>query len=103
MISVFCLKLYGRSLFYVWSSIPQAYVPQCLSCHSIISSVLGKKLLKTRKYSDKCLKILEEFKNENHLAANSRVLRVHLLSPEGQCITTKIAEVCNFLYAFILP
>ena len=62
-----------------------------------------KKLLKTQKYSDKCLQILEEFKNENHLAANSRVLRVHLLSPEQQHVTTKTAKVCNFLSAFFLP
>ena len=60
-------------------------------------------LLKTQNYPDKCLKILEEFKNENHLAANSRVLRVHLLSPDIQDVTTEQTEVCNFLSAFSLP
>ena len=60
-------------------------------------------VLKTRKYSDKCLEILEEFKNENHLAANSRVLRVHLLSPKHQHVMTISRKVCNNLSAFILP
>ena len=63
----------------------------------------SRKVLKTRKYSDKCFEILEEFKNENHLAANSRVLRVHLLLPEPQRVTMFSFKVCNFLYVFILP
>ena len=54
-------------------------------------------------YPDKRLKILEEFRNKNPVAANSRVLRVHLLSPEGQGVAVKRAEVCNFLSRFVPP
>ena len=60
-------------------------------------------LLKTRNYPDKDLKIPEEFKNENHSGANSRVLRVHFLSPDGQRVMTFSIEVCNFLPRFVLP
>jgi hypothetical protein len=72
------------------------------------SSLLEKEfhpteLLKTRNKQDKCLEILEEFKNENLLAANSRVLRVHLLASEHQHVTTKTSKVCNKISPKVLP
>ena len=52
---------------------------------------------------DKRLQILEEFKNKNHLAANLRVLRVHLSCAERQYVISELAEVCNKIGLKVLP
>ena len=35
--------------------------------------------------------------------SNMRVLRVHLFLSDGQCVTTKITEVCNIFAGFLVP
>ena len=64
---------------------------------------LKLQLLKTQNKTDKRLKILAVFRNKKQLAANSRVLRVHILSPETQHITAKSPKVCNKINLKVLP